>query len=167
MIANTFGAPASALVAAVPWPFWAGGLGIGLFLLTFLLVEGRQLGVSTGYLDAYKACFDSQLRGSWRLLFLAGIASGGALSAWLSGTWQGRFDVPMFDAVVTGSLVIKAMTFTLGGILLGLGSRLAGGCTSGHSILGISLLSGNSLRITLGFMLSGVVFAHLLYGAGS
>lgn len=151
------------LLAAGPWPYWAGGLGIGLFLLAFLLVEGRQLGVSTGFLDACKACLDPEVRRSWRLPFLAGIVSGGALAAWAVGAPGGGFQVPMFDQALTASLPVKAVLFTAGGFALGYGSRLAGGCTSGHSILGIALGSGQSLRVTLGFMGAGVLTVNLLY----
>lgn len=145
------------------WPFWVGGLAIGAFVLVFLLVAGQALGVSTGFADACAALVDPQARRSWRLPFMLGIIGGGALSAALSGGVQLSTAMGLFDATFGSSLPLKAVVFTMGGVLVGFGARLAGGCTSGHSIVGIAQLAPSSIIATLGFMASGVVVTNFLF----
>lgn len=148
------------------WPFWAGGAAIGAFVLVFLAVTGKALGVSTGYADACSAPFDPEARRSWRLPFLAGIVGGGLLAAWGSGGFAPTATMGMFDALVTASLPAKAAIFTAGGVLLGFGARLAGGCTSGHGIVGMALLARASLVATAVFMVTGVLVTHLMLATG-
>ena len=143
------------------WPFWAGGVAIGGFLLLFLLAANKMLGVSTGYADACAIAAEPRTRASWRLPFLVGIVGGGLLAAVLGG-WQPTFAVALFDDVVSSSLAVKALTFTAGGVLLGFGARLAGGCTSGHSIAGLAQLAPSSLIATAGFMAAGLTVTNLL-----
>ena len=145
------------------WPFWAGGLAVGAFVLVFLAATGKALGVSTGYLDACAAPFDPAARRSWRLPFLVGIVGGGLLSAWGAGGPALTATAGMFDALAPASLPARAALFAGGGVLLGLGARLAGGCTSGHGIVGVGQLARSSLLATAVFMATGVVVTHLLF----
>ncbi len=144
------------------WPFWAGGIAIGLFVLVMLRVTGKPLGVSTGYEDACGAITSPTLRRSWRLPFIVGIVAGGTLAASLAGGVTLTATMGMFDELVTASLPAKAAIFTGGGVLLGFGARLAGGCTSGHGIVGMSLLARSSIVATAAFMVSGFVVTHLV-----
>ena len=143
------------------WPFWAGGVAIGGFLILFLVGANKMLGVSTGYADACAVAVEPAARASWRLPFLVGIVGGGLLAALLGG-WNPSFAVALFDDVVSSSMAVKAVTFTSGGVLLGFGARLAGGCTSGHSIAGIAQLAPSSLVATAGFMAAGFTVTNLL-----
>lgn len=145
------------------WPFWAGGLAIGLFVLAFLLVAKKPLGVSTGFEDACAALVRPDARRSWRLPFLAGIVAGGLVAALLAGGPVFSTTMGIFDDTVSASSLAKAVVLTLGGVLIGFGARLAGGCTSGHSILGIAQLSRASLVATLSFMGGGFVIANLVF----
>lgn len=145
------------------WPFWAGGAAIGAFVLVFLVVTGKALGVSTGYYDACSVPFDAAARRSWRLPFLLGIVGGGLLAAWGAGALAPTAAMGMFDAAVPVSLAAKAAIFTGGGVLLGFGARLAGGCTSGHGIVGMALLARSSLMATGVFMVTGFLVAHLMF----
>lgn len=146
------------------WPFWVGGLAIGLFVLLFLLGTRNLLGVSSGFVDACTAPFDARVRRSWRLPFLGGIVIGGAIAALLGGTFEVTSAMGMFDERVTADLLPKSLLFLLGGILLGFGSRLANGCTSGHGIVGTALLAKSSWIATAVFMMSGFVVTQLLLG---
>ena len=67
------------------WPFWAGGIAIGVFVLAFLFGTRHLLGVSTGFADACAAPFDPRTRRSWRLPFLTGIVAGGFVASLLAG----------------------------------------------------------------------------------
>ncbi|MCB9727711.1 MAG: YeeE/YedE family protein [Deltaproteobacteria bacterium] len=145
------------------WPFWLGGPAIGLFVLFFLWGDDRQLGVSSGFADACSAAFDPAARRSWRLVFLVGLIGGGVIAAALSGQLAPRLDMGRFDAAVTADPALKALIFAGGGLLIGLGSRLAGGCTSGHGIVGTALLAPASWLATGAFMVAGILTAHLLF----
>jgi uncharacterized protein len=145
------------------WPFWAGGIAIGVFVLAFLIGTRNLLGVSTGFADACAAPFDTKMRRSWRLPFLIGIIAGGFIASRLAGGSAPTVQMGMFDARVTGDLAVKAFAFTTGGVLLGFGSRLANGCTSGHGIVGTALLAKSSWIATAVFMVSGVIVTHLLF----
>ncbi len=119
-----------------------GGLMIGTAALTFLVVNGRIMGVSGligGLID----------RSGWgngpeRIVFLFGLFIVPAL--WV------RLVAPVETNVTSNlSLVIIA------GLLVGIGSRLANGCTSGHGVCGISRFSMRSIFATAVYLLSGVV----------
>jgi hypothetical protein len=68
----------------------------------------------------------------------------------------------LFDARVTGDFALKALAFTTGGVLLGFGSRLANGCTSGHGIVGTALFAKSSWIAMSVFFATGIVVTHLL-----
>lgn len=144
------------------WPFWAGGAAIGGFVLLFLRGTGQALGVSTGFVDACAAPFDGNARRSWRLPFLFGIVGGGLLAALAAGSFAPTFAMGLFDTVVSASLPVKALVFGLGGVLVGFGARLAGGCTSGHGIVGMALRAPSSLLATAAFMVAGFAVTNLL-----
>jgi uncharacterized membrane protein YedE/YeeE len=146
------------------WPFWAGGIAIGVFVLAFLIGTRNLLGVSTGFADACAAPFDPRVRRSWRLPFLIGIVAGGCIASLFAGGSAPTVHMGMFDTRVSGELAVKAMAFTTGGVLLGFGSRLANGCTSGHGIVGTALLAKSSCIAMAVFIVAGVIVTHLLLG---
>ena len=97
---------------------------------------------------------------SWRLRFLGGIVLGGLLAALAAGTWSPGFDAGLLR---TAPGWLQAPLLLVGGGLLGYGARLAGGCTSGHGIVGMAQLARSSLVATGLFMVAGaaVTFAVL------
>lgn len=128
-----------------------GGLLIGLAALTFLLVNGRIMGVSGllgGLIDR-----SGWGNGAERLVFLIGL--------FLIPVLWAHFVAPVDTHVSSNiGLVIFA------GLLVGIGSRLANGCTSGHGVCGISRFSIRSIFATAVYLLSGVLavslFRHFL-----
>jgi uncharacterized membrane protein YedE/YeeE len=92
---------------------------------------------------------------SWRVLFILGLLSGGLLVELAHPSSFGEAPVPPFVVMAAG-------------LLVGFGTRLGGGCTSGHGVCGLSRLSVRSLFATLTFMaagvLSAVVVQHLIRG---
>jgi uncharacterized membrane protein YedE/YeeE len=102
----------------------------------------------------------------WRLSFLGGLVLGGFLSAATSGGWAPIWDLGIFDAVIGWGPGGKLAWMFAGGLLIGLGTRMAGGCTSGHGIFGISNLERASLESTLCFFATGVATSALVYGLG-
>ena len=151
---------------------WAlAGAVIAAVTLTLLVVANRRLGVSTGFEDACglvlhapyfrrEGTVDSR---RWRLPFLGGLLAGGVLSALLAGGWSPLWDLGMFDSEVGWGPIGKLGWMFVGGLLIGFGTRLAGGCTSGHGIFGLSNFEVPSLVATLSFMATGIITTNLLY----
>jgi uncharacterized membrane protein YedE/YeeE len=73
------------------------------------------------------------------------------------------WDLGMFDSEVGWGPVGKLGWMFVGGLLIGFGTRLAGGCTSGHGIFGLSNFEVPSLVATLSFMATGIITTNLLY----
>jgi len=158
----------------VTWPGWLGGIAVGVYMLAQLWLTGRALGASTGYgnlcalgsrasyfkTGAYADAFN------WRFFFLIGIPLGGLLGLLLSpgATFQPTFALgPLYDSVLPDAAWLKALVLAAGGVAVGYGARMAGGCTSGHSITGIALLNRPSLVATVGFMVGGFVVVQALF----
>jgi uncharacterized membrane protein YedE/YeeE len=124
-----------------PWSALAGGALIGLAASLLLLANGRIAGIS-GILSGMLV----RQRGdvAWRALFVAGLVIAGLVAQLLSPAQLGSSP---------RSLVMLAAA----GLLVGVGTRLGNGCTSGHGVCGLSRLSPRSLAATLTFIASGVL----------
>jgi uncharacterized protein len=96
--------------------------------------------------------------------FLAALVAGGALSSLLQGSWGGAWDLGSlaFTQVTGGSPLLGVGVLFLGGLLVGAGTRMAGGCTSGHGLCGVSRYQPGSLVSTMVFFGTGIVVALLL-----
>jgi uncharacterized membrane protein YedE/YeeE len=149
---------------------WAGA-GIAAVTLLLLWAGSRRLGISTGFEDLCSLALPLpyfrrppllSARG-WRLPFVGGLVLGGVLSAVLGGGWAPLWDLGVFDQVVGLGPAGKLAWMFVGGLLIGFGTRLAGGCTSGHGIFGLSNLEMPSLVSTLSFMAAGVVATNVIY----
>jgi uncharacterized membrane protein YedE/YeeE len=151
---------------------WAlAGAGISLVTLTLLWVSSHRLGVSTGFENVCSLVVRAPyfrrdaVRGSnsWRLPLLGGLVLGGFLSAVLGGGWDPFWALGRFDEEIGWGPAGKVIWMFLGGLLIGFGTRLAGGCTSGHGIFGLSNLELPSLVSTISFMAAGAVTTNLIY----
>lgn len=131
-----------------------GGALIGLASAAVLIANGAVAGISgmAGSLFQWRSSGNG-----WRLAFLAGLLLGGFVLAQAMPRWFDMSGTPRLPAVVVA------------GLLVGVGTRIGGGCTSGHGVCGISRLSPRSLVATGTFMalgaLSVYVVRHLLAGA--
>ncbi len=158
----------------VPMPWALAGALIAVITLLLLWVGNQRLGISTGLENlcalALRAPYfrREEVAGSqgWRLPFLGGLVLGGFLSALLSGGWAPFWDLGMFDARFGWGPAGKLVWMFAGGLLIGFGTRMAGGCTSGHGIFGLSNLERASLESTLAFMAAGIVTSNLVYRLG-
>ena len=129
----------------------AGGVFIGLAVSLMLVLNGRVTGISgivNGVLSPVKG--DT----AWRWNFIAGLVAGGLVMNFLNPE--------MFQ----GGLETEEWTLGIAGVLVGFGTVLGSGCTSGHGVCGISRLSPRSLVATLTFIAAGVVAVRLFKGAG-
>jgi uncharacterized membrane protein YedE/YeeE len=154
-----------------PWHWALGGACIGLVTLGLLFVGNRSLGVSTGFENICSIVVDTPylrrenlLAGaSWRFPLMAGLLLGGFLSAVFGGGWSAFWDLGIFDTEIGWGPGGKIVWMFVGGIFIGFGTRLAGGCTSGHGIFGLSNLEIPSLVSTVSFMAAGIVTTNLIY----
>jgi uncharacterized protein len=133
-----------------PWRSLAGGILLGIATSMFLLLNGRVLGISgiaSGLLRPERG------DALWRVLFLAGLLAAPFVLGAIYPLPAPRFDTGWATLVVAG-------------LLVGWGTRLGSGCTSGHGICGLARLSPRSLVATLCFMATGFatvfVVRHLL-----
>lgn len=141
-------------------PYAIGGTLMGLGVALLYVTTGRPGGVSTFFSSSWswllRTPFFSQasLRDSrnWRLVYTLGLLLGGALYA-LAGLPLEASHIPAWKLAV-------------GGVLIGFGARLGGGCTSGHGICGMASLSGGSLVMVVTFLGTGIVAASLLKWLG-
>lgn len=134
------------LLSFTPWTAAAGGVLIGLAATMFVLLNGRIASIS--------GIVGGLLRPTlpdipWRVAFVAGLV--------VAPTLYGAF-------VYLPSLKIDANYSTLigAGLLVGVGTRYAGGCTSGHGVCGLSRLSPRSLIATVLFMAAGFATVYIV-----
>ncbi|CAI2326771.1 YeeE/YedE family protein [Vibrio parahaemolyticus] len=125
------------MLNVIPWESLFGGILLGISATILLLVNGKIAGISgimNGIMSPKKGDY------SWRLLFAVGMIAGGLISVLMLGV-----AVPSTANLSLG-IVIAA------GLLVGIGTRLGNGCTSGHGICGMGRLSKRSIVATCVFM---------------
>jgi uncharacterized membrane protein YedE/YeeE len=173
-----------------PWPWYVAGPLIGLTVPTLLLLGNKAFGISSSLRHICAACVPANLdffrydwrKESWNLWFVGGIAVGGFIGNHLLTNPAALTIAPATQAALhqlgvrefsSGLLPLdlfgwaemtvgKALIFlVLGGFLVGFGTRYAGGCTSGHAIMGLSNLQWPSLVATVCFMVGGFAMTHL------
>lgn len=130
-----------------PWSALAGGALIGLAAVLLLWLNGRIAGISgiTGGL-----WFSAAGERAWRLRFVGGLIVG--TLAWFAYSGQ---PAPLRNGFPTGLLV-------LAGLLVGYGTSLAGGCTSGHGVCGLARFSVRSLIATAVFLGVAIVTTFIV-----
>ncbi|AGH94489.1 YeeE/YedE family protein [Pseudobdellovibrio exovorus] len=128
-----------------------GGVLIGISVSLMLYWNGRVTGISgiiNGVLSPLKG--DSQ----WRVLFIAGLVLGGLVMRQMnSDFFENTLQTPMWTVGVAG-------------LLVGFGTIMGSGCTSGHGVCGISRLSPRSLIATVVFMVAGTLAVVLFRKLG-
>lgn len=162
------------------WSPYLVGAGIGILNILAFLLSDKAIGCSTAYSrtsgmieravfgpkvseKAYYRKFEPVV--DWEVMLVAGIVIGSFLSATLSGEFQLE-TVPALWADRFGpDPVLRIAAAFVGGVLVGLGARWAGGCTSGHGISGTLQLAASSWLAVICFFVGGVATAMILFGA--
>ena len=153
---------------ACPW-YIAGPL-LGLLVAGLLWTINKPLGALGGYIDTVQWVGEGGAGPSWRVLLLAGIVIGGALSALAAGSYQPTSTYGTFTATIGATWGVGGLILFLAGTLIGYGARLGGGCTSGHGMCGMAMGSPASIVATMTFMATAVAVAKItaaLIGSGS
>lgn len=173
-----------------PWPWYIAGPLIGLTVPVLLILGNKSFGISSSLRHICAACFPAKIpfftydwkKEVWNLFFVAGIVLGGVIASGLLGNPDPVQVDPRLAAELAGyginnfDQLIPVQTFNwdnlltlkgfimmiLGGFMIGFGTRYAGGCTSGHAIMGLSTLQWPSLIATCCFMLGGFFMANLI-----
>ncbi len=161
------------------WSPYIVGLLIGLLNIGALLISKKPLGASTSFLKvggmiyglfnkkkvaANKYYQKKKPEVDWGVMLVLGIVLGAFISSSLSGDFNLVSIPPMWSGEVSDSFPLRFIAAIIGGTFLGIGSRWAGGCTSGHGISGTSMLSPISWIATICFFVGGIASAFLIYG---
>jgi len=173
-----------------PWPWYVAGPLIGFIVPLLLLIGNKAFGISSSLRHVCAACVPANIpffkydwkKEIWNLYFVAGIVIGALiinlflanpnaitlnpklvsdLQASGISNFQGLVPVELFN----WNSLFSAKGFILivaGGFMVGFGTRYAGGCTSGHAIMGLSNLQIPSLIATISFMIGGFLVANFL-----
>jgi uncharacterized membrane protein YedE/YeeE len=173
-----------------PWPWYVAGPLIGLVVPALLLMGNKAFGISSSLRHICAACLPANIsffkydwkKESWNLFFVTGIMFGGYIATqYLSGnhavnispqtaTLLKQQGVKDFSGLLPGDifsfqqlLTLRGFIFiVIGGFMVGFGTRYAGGCTSGHAIMGISTLQWPSMVATCCFMIGGFIMTWFI-----
>jgi uncharacterized membrane protein YedE/YeeE len=173
-----------------PWPWYVAGPLIGLTVPILLIIGNKTFGISSSLRHICAACLPTKIpffnydwkKEVWNLFFVLGIFFGGmiAMNLLMYGvpivlnpdlaTELNTYGIDNYDGMVPSQLFSWANLFTikgfimivLGGFMIGFGTRYAGGCTSGHAIMGLSTLQWPSLVATCCFMAGGFLMANVI-----
>jgi uncharacterized protein len=173
-----------------PWHWSVAGILIGLTVPLLYLIGNKPFGISSSFRHICAACLPSSAsyfnydwkKETWNIFFVAGILIGGTVAVTVLANPEpikidastqeqlAQLGVQNFSQLVPtdifsfpGLLTIKGfILIVIGGFLVGFGTRYAGGCTSGHSITGISNFQISSIVATICFMIGGFITTWLL-----
>ena len=173
-----------------PWPWYVAGPMIGLTVPALLILGNKTFGISSSLRHICAACVPAGIpffsynwkKEIWNLLFVLGVGIGGFIATFFlanpetiviseaTQTDLANLGITDFTHLLPSDIFTwqalfsaKGLLFLVfGGFLVGFGTRYAGGCTSGHAIMGISSLQWPSLVATIFFMIGGFLMTHVL-----
>jgi uncharacterized membrane protein YedE/YeeE len=173
-----------------PWHWAIAGIMIGLTVPILLILGNKSFGISSSLRHICAACIPANIpffkydwkKEIWNLFFVFGVLIGGFIGNYFLsnpneivvsestvrdlkalGVTDFSHLLPMDIFSVENIFTLKGFIFfVLGGFLVGFGTRYAGGCTSGHSIMGLSNLQIPSLIATISFMAGGFIMTLLI-----
>ncbi len=175
-----------------PWPWYVAGILIGLTVPTLLLLGNKAFGISSSLRHICAACVPMDIdffrydwkKEAWNLWFVGGVVIGGYIGGALlsnpnaininPATIHDLRALGIHDftsGLMPADLFSWANLFTakgliffvIGGFMVGFGTRYAGGCTSGHAIMGLSNLQWPSLVATISFMAGGFLMTQVIF----
>lgn len=173
-----------------PWAWYVAGPLVGLTVPLLLIVGNKSFGISSSLRHICASCMPAGIpffkydwkKEVWNLFFVFGIFLGGAIAFNLLSNPApievnpklaqelAGYGITNYNNLIPEDIINWQSLFTLkgfilmvaGGFLVGFGTRYAGGCTSGHAIMGLSNLQLPSLIATICFMIGGFIMANLI-----
>jgi uncharacterized membrane protein YedE/YeeE len=173
-----------------PWPWYVAGPLIGLTVPALLILGNKTFGISSSLRHICASCMPANIpffkydwkKEIWNLFFVVGVLVGGLIAAQLLSNPEpmlvnsklsaelSTYGISNYNGIVPAELFSWPQLLTArgiimmvgGGFLVGFGTRYAGGCTSGHAIMGLSNLQWPSLVATCCFMAGGFIMANLI-----
>ncbi|MCX6209601.1 MAG: YeeE/YedE thiosulfate transporter family protein [Bacteroidetes bacterium] len=167
-----------------PWPWYIAGPLIGLTVPTLLIIGNKSFGISSSLRHVCAACIPANIpffkydwkKEIWNLFFVFGIFVGGFIAMQLLANSPKLTEELAIYGITDVSGVMPKQIFNwenvltirgflmmvIGGFMIGFGTRYAGGCTSGYSIMGLSTFQLPSLIATCCFMAGGFVMANYI-----
>lgn len=174
-----------------PWPWYVGGILIGLVVPLLLILGNKHFGISSTLSTICAACIPVKGKyqftwkdNRWNLVLAAGVITGAILASnylmphdfapEISNDTQATLSHIGVKEPISGMAPNEIFSWdqlfstrgiiflVIGGFLVGFGTRYANGCTSGHAIMGLSLLNLGSLVATIGFFIGGLLITHFV-----
>jgi uncharacterized membrane protein YedE/YeeE len=152
------------ILTRCPW-YIAGPL-LGLVIVVLRATVNRPLGAMGGYIDAVDTVL-GPAKSRFGLWLLAGTIVGGFAFALATGRFSPSMDYALPWPAIASHPWLQPLLLMTAGAAIGLGARIAGGCTSGHGLCGMSLGSPASMMATLTFFAVAVVLAFLSVAMGA
>ena len=162
----------------IQWSPYAVGIGIGILSWFTWLISRKPIGCSTSFARS-AGMIERLFRGQkvetkpyyqevqpvidWQWMLVLGMIAGALLSSLLSGDFGWQWIPAQWAAAFGTNTLVRVIAALLGGVLLGFGSRWAGGCTSGHGISGTMQLAVSSWISAICFFVGGIIMAQLLF----
>ncbi len=175
---------------SAPWPWYVAGVLIGLIVPALLILGNKNFGISSSLRHICAACIPGNLpffkynwrKEVWNFFFIGGIIIGAFIAIHYLANPNpvivnedlkktlAEYGINNYDKLLPSEIFSFEALFTLrgavmligGGFLIGFGTRYASGCTSGHSIMGLSSLQWPSLVATICFMIGGFIMANYI-----
>jgi uncharacterized protein len=177
-------------IISKPWPWYVAGPLIGLTVPILLIIGNKSFGISSSLRHICASCIPANIpffnyewkKEIWNLFFVLGIFIGGVIATFFLSNPNEMviapelvkelqtYGITNFEGLMPQQLFSWESLFTvrgfvmlvIGGFLVGFGTRYAGGCTSGHAIMGLSTLQWPSLVATICFMIGGFVMVNFI-----
>ena len=160
------------------WSPYAVGIGIGILSWITFMLSDRPIGCTTAlartsgmierlfrgrkvYEKLYYKQFVPEI--DWQWMLLVGVVGGAFISAQLSGAFALSWTPEVWVTAFGASPLVRWVVALIGGILMGLGARWAGGCTSGHGISGALQLATSSWAAAICFFIGGIAVAMFIF----
>jgi uncharacterized protein len=160
------------------WSPYVVGVGVGLLSCVAFLLSDKPIGCSTAF-SRTSGMIESLFRGGkvaekayykkfapsidWEWMLVLGIFIGAFISARLSGDLRVEWVPPKWSITFGNNPILRWVVALIGGIVMGVGARWAGGCTSGHGISGTLQLAVSSWLAVICFFIGGIATALLIY----
>jgi uncharacterized membrane protein YedE/YeeE len=148
----------STLESTLPW--WVAGPVLGLVIVSLLGLTNKRFGVLGGVTDLVEGSAEGRGLRSWRSLLVVGIVLGGLAHALLAGAPDAGTAYSWLDTHLSVGGEVASLFGA--GLLIGVGARTAGGCTSGHGLTGSALASPASIVSTMTIIATAVATTFVL-----